>query len=136
MAGREGYPHYLTALVTHCGGWGQPPRRPARGPAPKPRWMPLPARLDAPVVQTMRRRRLVEVKHRVELGTQLAIAQVWAAGGWQVHTAFVARLTLSLRQRGAAMGRRSATPCQSEDGLGQPLARFQGYHHVVLPHTS
>ena len=98
--------------------------------------MPLPALLYAQVVNTRRRRRLVEVQHRVGLGTPLALEQVWAAGGWQRQTAVVARLTLSLRQRGAAMGRRSATPCQSEDGLGQPLALFQVSHHVVLPHTS
>ena len=41
-------------------------------------------------------------------------------------TAFVARLNLSLRQQGAAMGRRSATPCKSEDSLGQQLARLLG----------
>ncbi len=41
----DGYAHYLTAIVTHCGRWVQPPRRQARGPAPKPRWMPLPGLL-------------------------------------------------------------------------------------------
>ena len=131
-----GYPPYLTAIVTHFGCWVPPPRRQARGPAPKPRWMPLPARLYAQVVKTMRRRRLVEVKHRVVFGTQLAIEQVLAACGWQMNTAFVARLTLSLRQRVAAIGRRSATPCKSADGLGQQLALVQVYHNCVLPHTS
>jgi len=43
---------------------------------------------------------------------------------------------LSLRQRVAAIGRRSATPCKSEDGLGQQLALFQVYHHFVLLHAS
>ena len=121
----DGYAHYLTAIVTHFGHWVQPPRRQARGPAPKPRWMPLPALLYAQVVKTMRRRRLVAVKHRVVFGTQRAIEQVLAACGWQINTAFVERLNLSLRQRVAAMGRRSATPCKSEDGLGQHLALFQ-----------
>ena len=37
----DGYAHYLTAIVTHFGHWVQPPRRQAKGPAPKPRWMPL-----------------------------------------------------------------------------------------------
>ena len=132
----DGYPHYLTAIVTHFGCWVQPPRRQAKGPAPKPRWMPLPALLYAQVVKTMRRRRLVAVKHRVVFGTQLAIEQVLAACGWQINTAFVERLNLSLRQRVAAIGRRSATPCKSEDGLGQQLALFQVYHNFVLPHTS
>ena len=66
----DGYAHYLPAIVTHFGHWVQPPRRQARGPAPKPRWMPLPGLLYAQVVKTMRRRRLVEVKHRVVFGTQ------------------------------------------------------------------
>ena len=132
----DGYPHYLTAIVTHFGHWVQPPRRQARGSAPKPRWMPLPALLYAQVVKTMRRRRLVAVKHRVVFGTQLAIEQVLVACGWQINTAFVERLNLSLRQRVAAIGRRSATPCKSEDGLRQQLALFQVYHNFVLPHAS
>src|SRR5262249_51128659 len=50
----DGYAPYLTAIVTHCGHWVQPPRRQARGPAPKPPGMPLPALLDAQVVKQMR----------------------------------------------------------------------------------
>jgi hypothetical protein len=132
----DGYPHYLTAIVTHFGHWGQPPRRQATGPVPKPRWMPLPQLLYAQVVKTVRKRRLVEVKHRVVCGTKAAVEQVLAACGWQINTAFVERLNLSLRQRVAAMGRRSATPCKSEDGLRQQLVLFQVYHNFVLPHAS
>ena len=84
----------------------------------------------------MRRRRIVEVKHRVVFGTTAAVDQVLSACGWQINTAFVERLNLSLRQRGAAMGRRSATPCKSEEGLRQQLALFQVYHNFVLPHAS
>jgi IS1 family transposase len=131
-----GYANYLTAIVAHCGHWVQPPRTQATGPAPKPRWMPLPALLYAQVVKTMRRRRLVEVKHRVVFGTLEAVQQVLAACGWQINTSFVERLNLSLRQRVAAMGRRSATPSKSEDGLRQQLALFQVYHNFVLPHAS
>jgi hypothetical protein len=98
--------------------------------------MPLPALLYAQVVKTRRRRCLVEVKHRVGFGTQLAIEQGLAPGGWQINTSFIERLNLSLRQRVAAIGRRSAPPCKSEDGLGQQLALFQVYHHFVLPHAS
>ncbi len=132
----DGYGNYLTAIVTHFGHWVQPPRRQAKGPAPKPRWMPLPGLLYAMVVKTMRRRRIVEVKHRVVFGTKVAIDQVLAACGWQINTAFIERLNLSLRQRVAAIGRRSATLCKSEDGLRQQLALFQVYHNFVLPHAS
>jgi IS1 family transposase len=132
----DGYAHYLTAIVTHFGHWVQPPRRQARGAAPQPRWMPVPALLYAQVVKTMRRRRLVAVKHRVVFGTKAAVEQVLAACGWQINTAFVERLNLSLRQRVAALRRRSATSCKGEDGLRQQLALFQVYHNFVLPHTS
>jgi IS1 family transposase/transposase-like protein len=132
----DGYAHYLTAIVTHFGCWVQPPRRQARGPAPKPRWLPLPKLLYAQVVKTVRRRRLVAVQHRIVFGTKAAIDQVLAACGWQINTAFVERLNLSLRQRVAAMRRRSASSCKGEAGLRQQLALFQVYHNFVLPHAS
>jgi hypothetical protein len=84
----------------------------------------------------VRQRRLVEVKHRVVLGTQAGVAQVLATCGWQIHPSCVERLNLSLRQRVAAMRRRRATSCQGEDGWGQHLALFQGSHNFVLPHAS
>jgi hypothetical protein len=84
----------------------------------------------------MRRGRIVEVKHRVVFGTKAAVAQVLAAFGWQINTTFVERLNLSLRQRVAAMRRRRATPCKSDNGLGQQLALFQVYHNFVLPHAN
>src|SRR2546428_1104292 len=98
--------------------------------------MPLPTLLYAQVIKTMRRRRLVRVSHRVVLGTLEAVQQVVAACGWQIQTAFVERLNLSLRQRVAALGRRSATPCKRQEGLDQQLAFFQVYHNFVLPHAS
>ena len=69
------------------------------------------------MVKTVRRRRLVDVQHRVVFGSLAAVPQVLATCGWQINTAFVERLNLSLRQRAAAIGRRSATLCKSEDGL-------------------
>src|SRR5207302_10774556 len=72
----DGFREYLTALLTHYGHWVQPPRRQAEGPAPKPRWMPLPQLLYAQVVKTVRRRRLVRVRHRVVFGTLEAVEQV------------------------------------------------------------
>jgi len=85
----DGYAHDLTAIVTHCGHWVQPPRRQARGPVPKARWMPLPELLYAQVVKTVRGRRLVEVKHRVVFGTKAAVEQVLAPCGWHSNTAYI-----------------------------------------------
>jgi hypothetical protein len=88
------------------------------------------------VVKRIRRRRLVEVSHRVVVGIQAAINWVLAPCGWQINTALVERLNLSLRQRVAAIRRRSATSCKSETGLTQPLILFQAYHNFVWPHAS
>jgi IS1 family transposase len=113
----DGLKEYATALLTHFGHWVQPPRRQATGPAPQPRWMPLPALLYAQVVKTVRRRRLVRVSHRVVFGTLEAVQQVLAACGWQINTAFIERVNLSIRQHVAAVGRRVNTLCKGEDGL-------------------
>ena len=61
----DGFRAYMTALLTHYGHWVQPPRRRTSGPLPKPRWVPRPQLLYAQAVKTVRRRRLVDVKHRV-----------------------------------------------------------------------
>ena len=90
----DGFREYLTALLTHYGHWVQPPRRQATRPRPKPRWMPLPQLLYAQVVKTVRRRRLVDVQHRVVFGTLVAVEQVLAPLGWQINTAFIERINL------------------------------------------
>ena len=58
----DGFKEYTTALLTHYGQWVHPPRPRAQGPAPKPRWMPVPQLLYAQVVKTVRRRRGCQVK--------------------------------------------------------------------------
>jgi IS1 family transposase len=132
----DGFREYLTALLTHYGQWIQPPRRQAQGPAPKPRWLPQPQLLYAQVVKTVRRRRLVGVTHRVVFGTVAAVEQVLAPLGWQINTAFVERINLSLRQHVAAVGRRVSTLCKGEDGVRQQLALYQAYYNFCLPHAS
>jgi IS1 family transposase len=132
----DGFKEYATALLTHFGHWVQLPRRQATGPAPKPRWMPLPQLLYAQVIKTVRRRRLVRVRHRVVFGTLEAVQHVLAACGWQINTAFVERLNLSLRQHVAAIGRRVSTLCKGEDGLRQQLGLYHVYYNFCLPHAS
>jgi IS1 family transposase len=132
----DGFREYLTALLTHYGQWIQPPRRQAQGPAPKPRWLPQPQLLYAQVVKTVRRRRLVRVTHRVVFGTLAAVEQVLAPLGWQINTAFVERINLTLRQHVAAVGRRVSTLCKGEEGLRQQLALYHCYYNFCLPHAS
>jgi hypothetical protein len=124
------------ACLAHCGFWPQPERPRAQGPAPQPRWLPLPALLSAQVVQAYRRRRLVAGQPRAVCGTWEAIAQVFAGCGWQSNTAFVERLNLDLRQRVAAVGRRGNTWCQGADGLPPQLALCHTYDPFGRPHRS
>jgi IS1 family transposase len=132
----DGLREYLTALLTHYGHWVQPSRRQDKGPAPKPRWMPLPQLLYAQVVKTVRRRRLVDVQHRVVFGSLEAVNHLLAPLGWHINTAFVERINLSLRQHVAAVGRRVSTLCKGEDGLRQQLALYHIYYNFCLPHAS
>jgi IS1 family transposase len=132
----DGFKEYTTALLTHFGHWVQPSRRQAKGPALKPRWMPLPQLRYAQVVKTYRRRRLVRVRHQVIFGTLAGVAQVLAPRGWQINTAFIERLNLTIRHHVSAMGRRVMTLCKSEDGLRQQLALYHIYYNFCLPHTS
>ena len=132
----DGFREYVTALLTHYGHWVQAPRRQAKGPSPKPRWMPQPQLLYAQVVKTVQRRRLVDVKHRVVFGTLEAIEQVLSACGWQINTAFVERLNLTIRQHVAAVGRRVSTLCKGEEGLRQQLTLYHCYYNFCLPHAS
>jgi IS1 family transposase len=132
----DGLREYMTALLTHYGQWAQPERRQAKGPALKPRWMPLPQLLYAQVVKTVRRHRLVRVHHRVVFGTLEAINAVLAPHGWHINTAFVERINLSIRQHVAAVGRRVSTLCKGEDGLRQQVAVFHCYYNFCVPHAS
>ena len=68
-----GFRAYMTAFLTHFGRWIHPPRRQAKGPLPKPRWMPLPQLLYTQVVEQYRRKRVVGVTHRVVCGTREAV---------------------------------------------------------------
>jgi IS1 family transposase len=132
----DGFKAYTTALLAHFGQWVQLPRRQATGPAPKPRWMPLPGLLYAQVIKTVRRRRLVRVSHRVVFGTLEAVEQGLAACGWQINTAFIERVNLTIRQHVAAVGRRVMTLCKGEEGLHQQLALYHVYYNFCLPHAS
>src|SRR5438067_7108037 len=132
----DGFKAYTTALLTHFGRWVQPTRCQTTGPIPKPRWMPLPELLYAQVIKTVRRRRLVHVSHRVVFGTLEVVQQVLAACGWQINTAFIERLNLSMRQHVAAIGRRVTTLCKHEDGVRQQLVLYHVYYNFYLSHAS
>jgi hypothetical protein len=87
-------------------------------------------------VKQYRRRRLVGVRHQVVFGTRAAVKRVLAAQGWQINTAFIERVHLTIRQHVAAVGRRVMTLCKHEAGLRQQLALYQAYYNFCLPHAS
>jgi len=132
----DGLKEYATALLTHFGQWVQPSRRQAKGPAPKPRWMPVPELLYAQVVKQYRCRGLVRVRHRIVFGTLAGVKQVLAPRGWHINTAFIERVNLTIRQHVAAVGRRVMTLCKGEEGLHQQLAFYHMYYNFCLPHAS
>jgi hypothetical protein len=98
--------------------------------------MPLPELLNAQVVKSYRRRRIVGVTYRVVFGTMERVQQVRSACGRKINTAFIERLNLDIRQRVAAVGRRVNTLCQGEDGLRQQLVLYHAYYNFCLPHAS
>jgi len=118
----DGFKAYLIAVLTHYGHWVQQPRGWATGRLPKPRWLPLPQLQYAQVIKTTRRRRLVAVRSRVVFGTFATVKQVLAAQGWQINTAFIERVNLTIRQHVAAVGRRVTTLCKGKRGVYQQLA--------------
>ncbi len=132
----DGLKDYGTALLTHFGQWVQFPRRQPRGKAPKPRWCALPQLRYAQVIKKCRRRRLVKLIQRVVFGRRDQIDSLLAAHGWQINTAFVERLNLTLRQHVAAIGRRVITLAKTDTGLLAQLHLFQAYYNVCLPHAS
>jgi IS1 family transposase/transposase-like protein len=132
----DGFTEYLRAVLTHSGHWVQRPRCWATGPVPKPRWLPLPQLQYAQVSKTTRRCRLVAVSSRVVFGTLAAVKQVLAAQSWQINTAFIERVNLSIRQHVAAVGRRVTPLGKGEVGLRQQLALYQLDYNFCLPHAS
>jgi IS1 family transposase/transposase-like protein len=132
----DGFKAYLKAVLTHYGHWVPRPRCWVTGRLPKPRWLPLPQLQYAQVVKTTRRRRLVAVRSRVVFGTLREIKQILAVPGWQINTAFIERVNLSIRQHVAAVGRRVTTLCKGEMGLHQQLALHHLYYNFCLPHAS
>jgi hypothetical protein len=88
------------------------------------------------VIKQIRRRRLVAVSARVVFGTLAEIKQRLAAHGWQINTAFIERVNLTIRQHVAAVGRRVTTLCKGEGGFRQQLTLSHVYYNFCLPHAS
>jgi len=64
------------------------------------------------------------------------VKHVLASQGWQINTAFIERVNLTIRPHVAAVGRRVITLCKQEDGLRQQLPLYHVYYNFCLPHAS
>jgi hypothetical protein len=102
----------------------------------KPRWMALLQLRYAQVVKQYRRRCLIRVRHRAVFGSLAAVQQVLASHGWQINTAFIERINLTIRQHVAAVGRRVMTLCTGKEGLRYQLALNHVYDNFCLRHAS
>jgi hypothetical protein len=70
----------------------------------------------------------------VGCGSLEALTPILGACGWKRPPSLVERLTLAMRQRVAAGGRRGNTLGQSEDGVPPHLALCHVSHNCGLPH--
>jgi IS1 family transposase/transposase-like protein len=127
----DGNQAYEQPLLSHYGEW----RDPAAGQRP-PRWFPLPALLYAQVVKKRRGRHLVSVSKRVVFGTLTRIKETLLPYGWQINTAFVERLNLTIRQLVPGLGRRVNTLTHSPEHLAQQVGLAHTYYNFCLPSAS
>jgi IS1 family transposase/transposase-like protein len=132
----DGLAAYATAILTHFGHWVERPRRGSQGAHPKPRWMPLPQLHYAQVVKKRLRRRIVKVSKHVVYGTIEGVQAVLEPRGWQINTAFIERINLTIRQHVAALGRRTNTLAKTDAGLQRQCVLAHAYYNFVLPHHS
>jgi hypothetical protein len=72
----------------------------------------------------------------VVFGTVAGVNRVLATTGWPINTACIERVDRTIRQHGAAVGRRVMTSCQHEAGIRQPLAWYQVDDNCCWPHAS
>jgi len=129
-------PHYTTAILTHFGHWVPVPRRSKYGPAPKPRWQPLPELNYAQVVKRRVKGRVVEVTQRVVFGSAEAITAVLSQAGHTINTAFIERVNLTLRAHIPALGRKVFSFAKTTLGLTQQVNLTRTYYNFCLPHLA
>jgi hypothetical protein len=96
----------------------------------------LPTLQYAQVVKKCRRRRLVKLIQRVVFGCHETIQQTLETYAWQINTAFIERLNLTLRQHVWALAQRTSHLAKTQLGLERSLALFQAYYNLCLPHAS
>jgi hypothetical protein len=76
------------------------------------------------------------MRPRVVFGTLERVRHILAPQGWQINTAFIERVNLTLRHHVAAAGRRVMTTAKRAGGLQSQLHLYDAYYNFCLPHAS
>jgi len=128
----DGLNLYFYALTAHFGEWIVAVGRRVR------HWKVAPGLIYGQVKKTYRRRKVVRVTRVMRCGTaeglRAALRQLGLSG--RLNTAFVERVTLTLRQGVAALARRTWATAQTAPALLAHLEWWRGYYHFVRPHVS
>jgi IS1 family transposase len=131
----DGFKECTTAVLTHSGSWVRPPRRQAQGAMPTPPGCRCPncsmRRWSSPIDVDIWSASATGV-----FGTLDRITPRLAAHGWQINTAFIERVNLTIRQHVAAVGRPVITLCKQQAGIRQQPALYDVYYNFGLPHAS
>jgi IS1 family transposase len=130
----DGLNAYFYALTAHFGQWVQA----AGSRNSKPQWQVAPDLLYGQVHKKHRRRKLVQVKHVIRLGTGAAFREALQIMGWsgRVNTAFIERVNLTIRRGVAALARRTWATALQAPHLEAHLHWWLAYYHFVRPHGS
>src|SRR5215510_15969979 len=73
---------------------------------------------------------------RVVFGNLDRVMHILAPLGWQINTAFIERVNLTIRHHVAAVGRRVMTIAKGPGGLRSQLHLYHAYYNFCLPHGS
>lgn len=89
-------------------------------------------------VKPQRRRKTVEVERRVLWGEEKRYQERLKKAGLsgRIHTAFVERVNLTLRQSVSILTRRTWGPAKFTPELMEPLEWWRSYYHFVRYHES
>lgn len=130
----DGLNAYFYALTAHFGSWikGVKSRRKVR------QWQVAAGLLYGQVKKSYRRRKLVQVRQVIRLGTEPAFRRALQGLGFsgRVNTAFIERVNLTIRRGVAALARRTWATALQTPHLQAHLHWWQAYYHFVRPHAS
>jgi IS1 family transposase len=122
------------APLTHFGCWVE--RTSERSGRVLQRWVPDERLRYAQVRKRPARRKAVEVRTRVVYGTSEAVRGMLKALGQKINTAYIERVSRTLRAHVAGLGRREEGLAKTEPALRQRGMLVIGYYNPCLPHAS